>query len=91
MSDAGFKRVNLWVPEQHVALLKELKSQLVHGDEHTFEALRDFVSCTYRAMLEDPRCDDIDRLVAIHALRELGVLPAESEASEDSTQQVAAR
>lgn len=85
MLEAGFKRVNLWVPEEHVAILKELKAQLVDGSAETFDALRDFVSVSYRAMLTDPECDDVDREVARQALRDLGVAPAVSVANEDAT------
>lgn len=84
MIENGFKRVNLWVPAEHVPILKELKAQLVDGSEDTFEALRDFVTVSYRAMLTDPECDDLDRQVARSALRELGVAPAASGASEDA-------
>jgi hypothetical protein len=85
MLDAGFKQVKLWVPEERVPLLKELKSQLV--DEADYEALLDFVTVSYRAMLEDPECDDLDRQVARQALADLGALPAASAASEDSAHQ----
>jgi hypothetical protein len=82
MLDAGFKRVNLWVPQERVALLKELKAQLV--DDRDFEALRDFLACSYLAMLEDPDCDDRDRSCARAALVELGVATAASGASEEA-------
>lgn len=85
MAEAGYKRVNLWVPEERVALLKELKSQLL--DEADFDALLDFVTVSYRAMLTDPYCDDEDREFARAKLRDLGAPPAGSEASEDGAHQ----
>lgn len=85
MIDAGYKRVNLWVPEQHVPILKELKDQLSHASAEDFEALRDFVAFPYEGMLTDPECDDVDRLVARRALRDLGFSAATSEASEDGS------
>jgi hypothetical protein len=82
MIEAGFKRVNLWVPAEHVPIIKELKAQLVHGTPENFEELRDFVTLNYRCMLEDPECDEVDREVARAALRELSASPAPSGARE---------
>jgi hypothetical protein len=71
MADAGFRRVNLWVPAEYVELLKELKDRLLAGDPEEFEALHDFLTMSYRSMLEDPSCDDDDRAYAEHRLRHL--------------------
>lgn len=82
MSEAGYKRVSLWVPEERVALLKELKAQLLEDSD--FDALLDFVTVSYRAMLDDPECDWADKGYAWDKLRELGALPAGREPPEDS-------
>ena len=82
MLDAGYKRVGLWVPAERVELFKELKRQLL--DDSDYQALSDFVLCSYWSMLEDPDCDDLDRAFARQRLRELGASPAASGASEDA-------
>jgi hypothetical protein len=82
--EAGFKRVNMYVPAQYVPIIKELKAQLCDGSDGQFEDLRQFVACTYEAMLVDPSCDDTDREVARRALRELAAVPAPSEAREEA-------
>lgn len=82
-AQAGFKRVSLWVPADRVPLLKELKSQLVQ--DYDFEALMDFVTCSYRHMLDDPECTPGDREFALKSLQRLGVAPTPSVAREDAT------
>lgn len=79
MAESGYKRVGLWVPQERVALLKELKAQLV--SDLDFEQLRDFLACSYLLMADDPECSVSDRKFARHKLRELGVARVRSVAT----------
>lgn len=83
MRETGYKRVSFWVPAERVALLKELKAQLVN--EADYEALKDFVTCSLREMLSDPKCEECDRAYATNKLALLGVAPTSSGAREDAT------
>lgn len=72
MKKAGYKRVNLWVPADEVALIKEIKALLASGDPTIIDELKQFFRVSYEAWMLDAGEPAEDRAFARDKFLDLG-------------------
>lgn len=83
MRDDGFIRVSVWVPKHERALVLELREMLATGSESDIQSLKEFFTCDYEDMLNNPEgLDELDLAFARKRLADLVGTSGTSGASE---------